>query len=120
MRFPVKKPLVMDQGQDWSFTTLWKKSDGSPEDLTGFSARMQVREARTDNVLVELTNSNNRIALAGVSGLVTLKLTASESGALLASTFSNPHLYDLELVASNGVVTKLLNGILVNRREVTR
>lgn len=121
MAIPKNQPLVLNQGSDWDYTVVWKGSDGQVVNLTGYSAKMQVRRRAVDtNPLIELSNSNNRIAMGGVSGFLIMSLSASETGALAPSDFDSPFVYDLEVTSGSGEVAKLLKGIFVNLQEVTR
>jgi len=64
---------------------------------------------------IELTTANGRISLTN-AGVITLSLTATETAALAAGRY----VYDLEMVSSGGVVTRLLEGVVTVSPEVTR
>jgi hypothetical protein len=64
---------------------------------------------------LELTTANGRVSLTS-AGVITLSLTATETAALAAGRY----VYDLELVSSGGVVTRLLEGVVTVSPEVTR
>ena len=88
-----------------------------PFDLTGYTARMQIRETlESTTTLEELTTSNGGITLGGTAGTITLLLTATETAALTFETA----VYDLEIVSGAGVVTRLMHGKVVLVDEVTR
>lgn len=109
--------MVIDQGATLSRTVTWKDSAKTPINVTGYSARMQVRPEITSTVLtLELTTANSRIALGGVLGTVTLTVSAADTSALVPGRY----VYDLELVSGAGVVSRLLMGNFVVRGEVTR
>lgn len=107
-----------DQGATFSRVLTWKDSDGVAQNLTGFSARMQVRDTTddTDGSVLTLTTENSRIALGGVAGTVSLLVDATTMAAIPATQY----VYDLELVSSGGVVTRLVQGTFVVDPEVTR
>ena len=109
--------MVADQGATLSRTITWKDSARAPINVTGYSARMQVRAnvASTTTVL-ELTTANGRIALGGAAGTVTLTVSAADMTAVPAGRY----VYDLELVSGAGVVNRLIMGNFVVRAEVTR
>lgn len=86
----------------------------APVDLSGFSARMTVRDSAAAEV-VSLTTANSRISLGGTAGTVGLLLSATVSAGLPFGV----HNYDLELVSGSGVVTKLLKGQFTVIREQT-
>jgi len=109
--------MVVDQGATLSRTVTWKDSTKTPINLTGYSARMQVRASVTSAAtVIELTTANSRIALGGAAGTVTLTVSATDTAALPAGRY----VYDLELVSAAGVVNRLIMGNFVVRAEVTR
>lgn len=88
-----------------------------PVDLTGYTARMQIREKLTsDVVLQELTTTNGKIVLNNTTKTIQFLLTAVETAALNFNTA----VYSLELASSGGEVTQLLTGTLTLVKEVTR
>lgn len=109
--------MVIDQGATLSRTITWKDSAKAPINVTGYSARMQVRASVTaTTTVIELTTANSRIALGGAAGTVTLTVSAADTAALAAGRY----VYDLELVSGSGVVSRLIMGNFVVRGEVTR
>lgn len=109
--------LEILQGETYSKQFIWKDSAGVEVNLTGYTARMQVRQSKaSDTVLLELTTANGRIALGGSAGTIDLSLNATTTAAI---TWKRG-VYDLELVASNGVVKRLLEGEVTVSKEVTR
>ena len=109
--------IVTDQGSTFTRTLTWKDSGDSPVDLTGYTARMQVREDwKSDTPLVlELTTSNGRISLGGVAGTITLSISAADMTEVTAKTF----VYDLEMVLGT-TVSRLVQGSFTIRPEVTK
>lgn len=110
--------LTIPQGATWSQALVWKTgSPASAVNLTGYSARMQLRVRPTSaSFELELTSSNGRISLGTTNGTITLSLTATETAALEAGRY----VYDLEMVSSGSVVTRLLEGTVTVSPEVTR
>lgn len=89
----------------------------TPVDLTGYTARMQIRKtlASTD-VILDLNTTNARIVIDNAAKTVTLTISAADTELL---TF-NTGVYSLELVSSGGVVTTLLSGPITLEKEITR
>ena len=86
-------------------------------DLTGFTARMQLRSKLEDTAVIhELTSENQGIVLDNVAKTITLNISASNTALF---TFANA-VYSLELVSSGGVVTPFCNGTITLVKEVTR
>jgi hypothetical protein len=104
--------LFIDQGSDYSVTFPVKKPDDSPQDLAGWSARGQVRVVATDPVV--LHDFTDELSL--VDSDLTLTVPASVSSAWMWSFAA----YDVELIDPDGEVTRLVEGFLVVRPEVTR
>ena len=87
------------------------------EDYTGCSWRMQIRKnVESTDFIIELTSSNDRINILNQdTGRIILELSAAETEDL---DFREA-VYDLEKVKF-GVVTRMLEGVVYLRKEVTR
>ena len=108
--------ILIEQGATYSQVVTYKES-GAAVNLTGYTARMQVRATlESASTLVELTTANSRIALGGAAGTITLTISATDTEALTAGR----GVYDLELVSGSGIVTRLLQGVATISRNVTR
>jgi hypothetical protein len=109
--------LNIAQGATYSQTLNWKT--GSPAEFvntTGFTARMQLRASYSSpTATLDLTTENGRIALTN-SGVITLTISAADTALITAGQY----VYDLEMVSAGGLVTRLLQGIVVVSPEVTR
>jgi hypothetical protein len=118
MQDPGRYDMTVYQGATFDRVLTWKV--GSPAvavNLTGYTARMQLRTSHAASTSVlDLNTSNGRITLGGAAGTITLGIPAVETAALPA----NQYAYDLELVAGNGQVTRLLEGFITVDAEVTR
>lgn len=109
--------IVARQGSTFHLETAFETDDGEHIDLTGYTARMQVRRSAsdTDTPVLTLTTENSRIALGGTAGTVVLSVDA----VTMASVPAGHYAYDVELV-SGSVVTPYLNGAFEVQAEVTR
>ena len=93
------------------------KADGANVNLSGYTARMQIRPtAASATTTLALTTENSRIALGGTAGTITLSISATDTAAITAGRY----VYDLELVSAGGIVTRLLQGIVTVSANVTR
>lgn len=104
--------------QGATFTRVINATDaaGDPIDLTGYTARMQVRrDLDASSIIIELTTENGRISLDGASGEITLTIDAEDTSAI-----PRPGVYDLELESDGGTVIRLLKGTFNLDSEVTR
>jgi hypothetical protein len=113
--------ITCDQGATFerSFTIYAPKILGEPKtpvDLTGYSARMQVRpEKDSPNVLIEITTDNGGIAIDGPSGVINLTIEAD-----VTSTIDRDGVYDLEIYNTDGKVYRVIKGPFALDPEVTR
>lgn len=108
--------ITCDQGATFERVFTIKDGNGDPLNLTGYTARMQVRpEIDSDEVLVELTTQNGRIALGGAEGTIALSLDAATTAEI-----DKDGVYDLEIISAGGEVHRVLKGRFVLDPEVTR
>lgn len=122
MPAPTKVPLKIYQGatffESWAWSTAPDESSAyTPVDLTGCTARMQIRakiEATTP--LLTLTTENGGISLGGTAGTIELLIDADDTAALTWTS----GVYDLEIVFPGGQVTRLTYGSVTVSPEVTR
>lgn len=121
--------IIIEQGADWRLVLTWKDEAGAPVNLTGYTARMQVRETYASKVKVfDLTTENGRITLPG-DGVIELAIPASVSAAVAINPAKTAWIdgkqaqqlvFDIEMVAPSGAVTRLLQGAALFVPEVTK
>lgn len=116
MIVPAIHNLTIYQGSTFNPVFVWK-SAGAAVNLAGYTARMQVRETVGSAVkLLDLTTENSGITITAAEGKIALLCTATATAAL---NFVSG-VWDLELIAPAGTVTRLLQGEVSLSREVTR
>lgn len=86
----------------------------TPVDLTGFTARMTIKDKVGGTALHTMVSPTD-IALDTTKYTITLTISAAATGAFAWKT----GVYDLELVSATGVVTALLTGKVSVSKEVT-
>lgn len=87
----------------------------TPASLTGYTARMSIKDKVGGTELLRLDTTNGRIALDTAAFTISLSVDATTSAAI---TWVNG-VYDLELVSAGGVVTALIQGNVTVTPEVT-
>lgn len=108
---------TIDQGATWSVTVTYEDPSGTPVNLTGYTAAMQVRQQYSSETAdLTLTTSNGGIAITGATGVVVVTMTDEQTGALDEGYY----VYDLELTSAGGQVIRLIQGQLTVAPEVTR
>jgi hypothetical protein len=108
----------IEQGATFQLSLTWRDENSNLVNLTGYTARMQVRAVITDTTpLLDLTTTNGAIVLGGALGTIAVTASAAQTAALTAPSKG---VYDLELVSPSGFVTRLLKGHVKITPEVTR
>jgi hypothetical protein len=113
---PGKVNFKTPQGSTFTRTIVYKV-DSSAVNLTGYTARMQVRKSVNDSsILLSLATSTGEIVITGGTGTITLTVAASVMAALAAGSW----VYDLEITSGGGIVSRLIEGKFIVTPEVTR
>jgi hypothetical protein len=108
--------IYIEQGATFRLSLVWKDSAQAPINLTGYTARMQIRQSIASSTTVLSLTTAQAITLGGALGTIEVVISAAQTSALTI----RKGVYDLELEASNGVVTRLLQGSVEVSPEVTR
>lgn len=76
-------PIKLYQGDAWSLVVTYLDSDDNPVDLSGYGARMQIRErVDLDDALLTLTSDDSQISIDTVNAVITASVTEDESETL--------------------------------------
>jgi hypothetical protein len=109
--------ILCEQGADFRLQLTWREPDQTPINVSGFSAKMQVRTAKgASTAAATLSTSSGTIVLGGVNGTILLTMPASETGSLVPGAY----IYDIELTDPSGVVTRLMQGSFTVDQQVTQ
>ena len=107
-----KDNITIDQGTTFSkLITLYNVEDDSLVDLSGYTGSSQMRKHYSSSNSQSFT-----VSLGGVSGTITMSLTSTQTANLTAGRY----VYDVELVSSSNVVSRIVEGIVTVTPEVTR
>lgn len=125
MPSPASYSFTVYQGQTWEETLIVNNPDGSPTDLTGFKARMQVREELSSaDVVLELDEDSDRLVISDpVNGTITLLVDAADMADLPLAFEPQSWVYDLEIYRETPApeyVQRILQGSVIAYPEVTR
>jgi hypothetical protein len=110
---------VIDQGADWYFNVTYQNPNGTPINLTGYTAACQLRSLpNSPSAVLTLTTQNGGITITPLTGVVALRATAAQTMAIDEGNY----VYDLEIYSSANpsVVTRLVQGQITVSAEVTR
>lgn len=116
-----KIPLTIVRGNTLDTFFTWStgscKTALTPVDLTGASARLQVRDPATDSLLLEMSTADGSIVLNESPGKVRYVLTPAQTAALY---WVGEAPYDLEFTFPNGTVTNKVFGPATLETTVTQ
>tara|TARA_B100001123_G_C15322004_1_gene1028251 strand:- start:2716 stop:3087 length:372 start_codon:yes stop_codon:yes gene_type:complete len=115
--------LTCDQGSTFRKTITMKQSDGTTNvDLTGYTARMKIKEEYGGTLIKSLTSATGQGLTVGGSagtptnGEIDIEISATDTAAMTPNTIG---VYDLEIASSGGVVDRVLQGKFIITPEVT-
>lgn len=110
-----QKNWDVDQDTTFTFVVEYKDPDDAVIDLTGSTAKMQVRDATAQKLAFTLTSPSGGITIDGAQGKVTIKMTPTQTKKL----FYPKSIYDLIIIDTNSNRIKLLGGYITLNRTVT-
>jgi hypothetical protein len=111
-----QKNFEVDQNTTFSFIVEYKDNNGLPIDLTGASAKLQVRDTKGGSKLAfTLTSPAGGITITPLLGKLTIKMTPTQTSKLFYPKSS----YDIMITDSNTNKIKLLEGFITLSRSVT-
>ena len=103
--------LTLYQGDDYSVYVVVTNADGTPADITGYTAKAQIRRDVAD----EARRVEVEIAASVASPNVNLSIPHAQTQALTGS-----YVWDLQLTSPGGQIMTILAGAVIVTREVTR
>ena len=103
----------LDQGADFALEMIMKE-DGAVKDLSGYSARAQMRKTKDST---EVTATFTCSVVDPTAGKIRMSMTNATTGAITAGVY----FYDLEIFTdSDAFVLRLIQGQATVTREITR
>lgn len=111
-----QKNFEVDQNATFTFIVEYKDNNSLPIDLTGATAKMQVRDTKGGSKLAfSLTSPSGGIIIDPTNGKITIKMTPTQTNKLFYPKSS----YDIMITDSNANKIKLLEGFMTLSRSVT-
>ena len=105
--------LQIDQGSTFSKQITVYQTDGTTvQNLTGYTVASQVRKNYTSTNFVTINATNND----PTNGVIVMSLTATDTAGMKAGRY----VYDLQITAADGTVSRTIEGIITIKPEVTK
>ncbi|HXA25579.1 MAG TPA: hypothetical protein VNW90_25150 [Acetobacteraceae bacterium] len=108
-----QQDITVFQGDNWAAMVTVSNPDRTPADLTGYTAKAQMREGIADQSWFVAAEFTCAVVLPN---LISLSLTSDQTTLLRQSAY----LWDLQVVSPAGIVSTLLGGAVQILFEVTR
>lgn len=109
-----KRDLFIDRGASFKSTGFrWRDVNKTPYDLTGYTARMELRRIslRRGTALLAWTSQTGKLVITPSDGLVMFNLAATDT-----ATMSGTYFYILELTSPAGDVWRTFQGrVIINQ-----
>ena len=106
--------ITIDQGETYTNTNSVFLADGvTAMNLTGYTVASKMRKHYTSTAAHTI---NTTITNPATAGLIDSSLSATETSAITAGYY----VYDLEITSSGGVVTRVVEGKIQMKPEVTK
>lgn len=120
-----KYNMTMWQGSTFGMSVIVNNDDGTPQNLTGYSARMHIRPTyKSSSIEESLSSANGEITIDGTKGELLLLLPAVRTSSITVDLANGKppksvYVYDLE-IQNGSTVSKILWGDVTVYGEVTR
>ena len=93
-QFSERLDLEIEQGTTYKPILTWQDENEVAVDLSGYTARAQIRDIDNESLLHEMTTANGGLILGGPAGTIQFFISDTDTAAF---TFSRAK-YDLELI----------------------
>ena len=105
--------LVIDQGRTFTFSVIWQNQNGTPYDLTGYTANFAIANDYQQTPIINLATGSG-ITITANTG--TIVVTASPSQTELLTGLG--YVAELMLTAPNGAEYSLLKSFIQTSKQV--
>ncbi len=108
--------IAIKKNADFALTLYWRDGGRVPFDLTGYGAKMQIRDRATGALIAEFSTANGKILITGTEGKIAIASSAAENAVLVGEEGE----YDLIMNSPGGQATCLVEGNVELRAGVTQ
>ena len=106
--------IVIEEGATFDITFTYLDKDGVAIDVTGYSAKMDIKESVGGTVIDDLTSTGSEITVGTTDGTFQIVITATNTDAYDFDW----GVYDLEITTGSTVI-RLVEGRVEFKRAVT-
>jgi hypothetical protein len=102
------------QGKTWTVTINVTNSAGSAVNLTGYSAKWQIRETPASSAVLSLANGSGITLTSG--GVITMTASSTATAAIPAGSYA----HEIELIEPSGAIPPFLAGNVIVLPEIVQ
>jgi len=107
----------IEQGANWSLYVSFEESDGTATNLANCTLKMWIAANYTATPVANLSTTTGGITITdAANGTAAIGLTSAQTSNITAGNY----LYDLKLIASDGVTDRELQGGVYVSPQVTK
>lgn len=110
--------ITIEAGATFQLRVTWRDPNDNPIDLTGYSARMKVKNAVGGATTYFSLTSGSGITLGGAAGTVDILIDDAATASAIGDSQVTA-VYDLEVESGGGITTRLIEGKAFLKPEVT-
>ena len=107
---------TIDQGADWYITFVYENPNGTPVNVTNYTAALQIRTSPLAKTAVLTLTNTSGITITGNTGTFACHATAAQTTDITNGRYA----YDLEITSPASIVTRLVQGTIEVTPQVTR
>ncbi len=112
-----KLNLFINQHATFVCQLTWKAANnGSPFNVSGYQALMQVRQSTDGNSIFEASTTNGMIEMGETNGRIIIRISAENTGSMKFRSGE----YDLIVRSPNGRVTRIVEGTIQVRPGISK
>ena len=107
--------ITLMSGDTWKRAWILK-SNNTPIDLTGASARLHVRSEDSDELIISASTTTSELTITPEEGRIDLRI----DGADMCLDHTELYVFDCELTESDGTITTIEQSRIKIKRDFTR
>lgn len=112
---PNEYNITVKKGTTFQLPIIYQDSNGAPINLTGYTARLQVRPYEGGLLVTELNTTNGQITINGATGTLTLSMSQTVTAALPTGQYQ----YDLYVYFGSSAYCVVYGNFII-QQEITQ
>jgi hypothetical protein len=112
----LKYDIMVRKGANFKLNIACQNDDKTPKDLTGYTAKAQVRATKTSaTALMDASTANGFITINAPGGIVQINVPQATTEVMVWTS----GVWDLEITSAGGEISRIVEGFASLSQEVT-